>query len=267
MISFQSRYQDEPKNKVEAIGRKIVTLTDCAGKALLIMLEAFYWFPHVFKRRKEVGRQMFIIGVGSLGVVTTVALFTGMILSLQTGLILKEYGQEQNVGFIVSQTLIREMGPFMTALILAASVGSAIAAELGTMTVSEEIDALQVMSINPVRYLVMPRLVGMLLMMPMLTIYTDVLGIFGGGHVAQTQLGVTWSTYYQNVMQFLGLREIYVGLLKACVFGIIVATVSCYYGLATKNGAIGVGRAARMSVVTCFLLVLIIGYYLSWFFL
>ena len=143
MRSFQPRYTDEPANRVEGLGRKLITLTDYSGQALLIMFEAFYWFKHVHKRRSEVGRQMFVIGIGSFGVVSTVALFTGMILSLQTGLVLRDYGQEANVGFIVSQTMCREMGPFMTALILAASVGSAMAAELGTMTVSEEIDALE----------------------------------------------------------------------------------------------------------------------------
>jgi phospholipid/cholesterol/gamma-HCH transport system permease protein len=263
MRSFTPQYNDEPANHIEAIGRNIITTVTSSGKALLVTAEAFRWVLHVFKRRAEVGRQMYIIGIRSFAVTEIVALFTGMILSLQAGLELQNYGQEVNVGIIVSQTMCREMGPFMTALILAASVGSAMAAELGTMSVSEEIDALQVMSINPVRFLVMPRLVAMIIMMPVLTIFTDLIGTFGGGLVAKTQLNVTWSAYYMNVRLLLQNKEIYVGLLKAVVFGVIVTTVSCYQGLATTNGAVGVGRATRRAVVISFLLVLITGYFMT----
>jgi phospholipid/cholesterol/gamma-HCH transport system permease protein len=263
VISLQPKYLDKAKNPVEGFGRKVFELVDCSGQALLVMLEAFYWFKHIHKRRSEVSRQLFSVGLMSFGVVSIVALFTGMILSLQTGQMLRDFGQEANVGIVVSQTMCREMGPFMTALIVAASVGSAMAAELGTMRVSEEIDALEVMSINPVRYLVMPRLVAMLIMTPILTIYSDFIGIVGGGLVAYTKLEVSWANYYQNVLSFLKLKEIYVGIFKACVFGVIIATVSCYQGLSTTNGAVGVGRATRKAVVTCFLLVLIIGYFLT----
>ncbi len=263
MISFDPHYNDDPKNTVESIGRNLIETVANSGRALLIMFEGFFWFMHVHRRREEVGRQMYNIGVRSFAVTEIVALFTGMILSLQAGLELRNYHQEVNVGIIVSQTMCREMGPFMTALILAASVGSAMAAELGTMRVSEEIDALEVMSINPIRYLVMPRLFALLIMTPVLTIFTDVVGTFGGGLVAKTQLGVSWIAYYQNVLLLLQTKEIYVGLVKAAVFGVIVATVSCYQGLATTGGAVGVGKATRRSVVISFLLVLITGYFMT----
>jgi phospholipid/cholesterol/gamma-HCH transport system permease protein len=263
VISFDPRYHNEPQNVIEAVGRNVFVTVGNAGRSLLILGEALFWLVHVLRRRAEVGRQMYVIGVRSFAVTEIVALFTGMILSLQAGLELRNYGQEVNVGVIVSQTMCREMGPFMTALILAASVGSAMAAELGTMTVSEEIDALQVMSINPVRYLVMPRLAAMLIMLPVLTVFTDVVGTFGGGLVAKTQLGVSWVAYYQNVLLLLKVKEIYVGLFKAVVFGMIVATVSCYQGLATTNGAVGVGQATRKAVVVSFLMVLIVGYFVT----
>jgi len=166
----------------------------------------------------------------------------------------------------VSQTMCREMGPFMTALILAASVGSAMAAELGTMAVSEEVAALHVMSINPVRFLVMPRLVAMLVMCPVLTVYTNVVGILGGMLVACTQLGVSPRAYYDNAMSYLHNKEIYVGMLKSVVFGVVVAAVSCYQGLSATNGAIGVGQATRRAVVLSFLLILVIGYFITRFF-
>ena len=261
MFSFEEEYREPPPNFVAALGRHLLDTVRRSGLALAVMAEGMFWFIHLLPRRREIGRQLFIVGVRSFGVTEVVALFTGMILSLQAGIELRNYGQEVNVGIIVSQTMCREMGPFMTALILAASVGSAMAAELGTMTVSEEIDALQVMSINPVRYLVMPRLFAMMVMTPVLTVYTDVIGIVGGGLVAQTQLDVPWSAYYNNVMSFLKTKEIFVGLFKALIFGVIVATVSCYQGLATTNGAVGVGVATRRAVVISFLLVLIIGYF------
>jgi phospholipid/cholesterol/gamma-HCH transport system permease protein len=255
--------QAPPGDFVTATGRAVLQGIRHSGKALLISCQAVRWMVHIPRRRLEIGRQFYVVGVKSSGVTEIVAFFTGMILSLQAGLELRKYEQEVNVGVIVSQTMCREMGPFMTALILAASVGSAIAAELGTMTVSEEVDALEVMSINPVSYLVMPRLVGLLVMTPVLTIYTDLIGIIGGGLVANTQLGVAWSAYFENVLNFLELKEILVGLLKAVVFGFIVATVACYQGLTTTNGAVGVGIATRRAVVHSFLLVLVIGYFIT----
>jgi phospholipid/cholesterol/gamma-HCH transport system permease protein len=263
MISFEREYHEKPSHPFTATGQFFLENLRCIGMALIIMTEAFRWFVHLHKRRTEVFRNLYIVGIKSFGVISIVAVFTGMILTLQTGLELKNYGQEVNVGIIVTQTLCREMGPFMTALILAASVGSAIAAELGTMSVSEEIDALKVMSINPVRYLVMPRLFAMLLMCPILTIYTNVIGVCGGGFVANTQLDVGWTAFYRNAINSLEIKEIYVGLFKALIFGIIVGTISCYQGLATTNGAIGVGRATRKAVVMSFLMVLIVGYMLT----
>jgi phospholipid/cholesterol/gamma-HCH transport system permease protein len=167
------------------------------------------------------------------------------------------------VGTLVAQAICREMGPIMTALILSASVGSAIAAQLGTMAVSEEIAALEVMSINPVRFLVMPRLLAMMLMCPVLTIYTDVIGIFGGGLVAVTQLDVSWPSYYENVLFMLTAKEIWIGVFKAWVFSLIIVSVSCYQGMSARDGAVGVGLATRRSVVISFLAILIIGYFVT----
>ncbi len=255
---------DEPSvNVIQATGRLILDYMRGAGIALMIMMEGFSRCFDLLKRRQEVGRQLFIVGVKSFGVTETVAFFTGMILSLQAGLELRNYNQEVNVGLIVSQTMCREMGPFMTALIVAASVGSAMAAELGTMKVSEEVDALQVMSISPFSYLVMPRMVALLVMVPVLTIYTDIIGIIGGGLVANTQLEVAWSAYYQNVIDHLAMKEILVGIFKSVVFGIMVGTIACYQGLTTTNGAVGVGQATRRAVVHSFLIVLIAGYIMT----
>ncbi|NCC53362.1 MAG: ABC transporter permease [Spartobacteria bacterium] len=215
------------------------------------------------KYRHDVLYQMFATGIKSLGVITVVALFTGMILALQTGIELRRFGQEVNIGTAVTLSITREMGPFMTGMIVAASVGSAIAAQLGTMTVSEEVAALELMSINPVRFLVMPRLVAMIIMMPILTVYTDVIGICGGAIVGMTQLGVSLAAYFDNAIRFAANKDLYVGLFKSVLFGIIITTVACHQGFATTEGAVGVGRATRSTVVISFLTILVVGYFVT----
>lgn len=229
---------------------------------MIVTAEAFSFMPLAFskKSRFDVVSQMYVTGVKSLGVITVVALFTGMILALQTGIELARYGQQVHIGTAVTVSVVREMGPFMAALIIAASVGSAIAAQIGTMVVSEEIAALEVMSINPVRFLVMPRLVALVIMMPLLTVYTDVIAIVGGAIVGATQLDVSFVAYFRDAQTFAANKDLYVGLFKALLFGIIICTVACHQGFSTKDGAVGVGRATRETVVVSFLTILIIGY-------
>jgi phospholipid/cholesterol/gamma-HCH transport system permease protein len=235
------------------------------GIAMLMLLEAFRDLPYMFskKHRHDVLHQQFLTGIKSLGVITVVGLFTGMILALQTGLELRRFGQEVYIGSAVTIVMLREMGPFMTGLIIAASVGSAMAAQIGTMTVSEEISALEIMSIRPVRYLVTPRLVAMITMMPLVTVYTNIIGVAGGAIVGQTQLGVSMQAYMDNATQFAENKDLYVGLLKSVVFGVIIATVACHQGFAASQGAVGVGRATRRTVVVSFLVILTVGYMIT----
>lgn len=251
------------KKSIYTLGMRTLDHISDVGKGVQIVLSAFIYLPYCIKAHKEVLRQLILCGQKSFGVTSTVALFTGMILALQSGLILKSYGQEMRVGFIVAQTMFREMGPFMTALILAASVGSSMAALIGTMKVSQEIAALEVMSIDPVKFLVTPRLMAMMIMCPVLTCYTDLVGILGGGVVAYTQLDVSWSIYFENVRFMLNEKELYVGAFKSWVFAVIIVGISCYQGFVTKNGAVGVGLATKRSVVTNFLVVLIVGYIIT----
>ena len=234
---------------------------------MFMLLEAIWFIQFAFgkRSRSETVTQMYITGIKSLAVITVVALFTGMILALQTGLELRRFGQEVYIGSAVTVSMIREMGPFMTGLIIAASVGSAIAAQLGTMTVSEEIAALEVMSINPNRFLVMPRLVALAVMMPILSVDTNILGILGGSVVGATQLGVSVQAYMDNATEFATNKDLYVGLLKAFLFGIIITTVSCHQGFMTTEGAVGVGKATRRSVVISFLIILVVGYMVTRF--
>ena len=263
MKFFEPQFLPPSSNPVQALGRLVLTKVRRCGVALLISLEAMFYFFRLPRRRAEFGRQLMKAGVKCFFVTSIVAFFTGMILALQTGLALKDWSQEGLVGNIVVQTMCREMGPFMTALILAAAIGSAYAAEIGTMKVSEEVSALEIMSINPVEFLITPRLYALLIMCPVLTIYTDVIGALGGMLVSQTQLDVYWEVYYRLAIDSLGNKEIYVGLLKALVFGFVIACVSAYRGFATTNGAVGVGEAARKTVVSSFLYILVIGYFIT----
>lgn len=262
IITREPEFHAVPPNVFARLGRAVLTSCRETGRALIMTGEAFLHIPKMFTRRNffDVVYQTYVAGVKSLGVITVVALFTGMILALQTGLELRRFGQQVNIGTAVAVSLTREMGPFMTALIIAASVGSAIAAQLGTMTVSEEVSALEIMAINPVRYLVMPRLVALMIMMPLLTVYTDIIGIIGGAIVGKTQLDVSMQAYFDNAVRFAANKDLYVGVFKAWLFGVIITTVACHQGFCTKDGAVGVGIATRKTVVISFLTILIMGY-------
>lgn len=251
-----------PAHSIRRLGSQVLQLMHDTGHAMFMLLEAVSFTRYVFTKRsrRETAMQMYVSGIKSLAVVTVVALFIGMILALQTGLELRRYGQEVYIGSAVAVSMIREMGPLMTGLIIAACVGSAIAAQIGTMTISEEIAALEVMSINPNRFLVMPRLVALTIMMPILTVYTNILGILGGAVVGSTQLGVSVQAYMDNATQFATNKDLYVGLFKAFIFGIVITTVACHQGFMTSEGAVGVGRATRRSVIISFLIILVLGY-------
>jgi len=246
-------------------GQKGLYFCQQFGQAVLMTLRATMLIPLMFSKRNrdEVWYQLFFTGIKSLPVISVVALFTGMIFAVQTGIELARFGQEVQVGGAVTVVMLREMGPFMTGLIIAASVGASIAAQLGTMTVSEEIAALEIMSIDPVRFLVMPRLVALLVMMPMLTLYTDLLAIAGGAIIGYSQLGIEPQAYLDNALLYAENKDLYTGLLKALCFGFIICTVSCHQGFTTTGGAVGVGRATRGTVVTSFLVILITGFILT----
>ena len=229
---------------------------------------------HPRREFRAVVLQMYAHGVKAMPVISLVALFTGMIVSLQSGVAIKEYGQESLIGSIVAASMFREMGPFITAIVLTATAGSACAAEIGTMRVSEEVDALDMMGIDPVRYLVLPRVAALCAMCFLLTILTDAFGTLGGAIVARSQLGVSYETYFDGVRSTLSngfllgflSKAVFSGLFKSIVFGIVIGAVGCSEGLRTKGGALGVGTAVRRAVVASVVLVLVLGYYMTWMF-
>lgn len=265
MITREQQYFEPPGNPVVALGRRVILACQGSGRALLLLGGAILQVPYLFSRknRADVMQQCYVVGIKSLGVVSVVGLFTGMILALQLGLALRIFSQEGQIGTLVCNAMLREMGPFMTGLVIAASVGSAIAAQLGTMTVSEEIAALDVMGVDPRRYLMMPRLVALAVMTPMLTAYMDLIGLFGGSVVGATMLGVSYEAYYDIAFRYTHNKDLWVGLLKAFIFGLIVTCVACYHGFTTREGAVGVGRATRRTVIVSFLLILTLGYFVT----
>ncbi len=258
-------YLPPPTSFLQELGRNFLGFLFELGQAMLLMIAGLAAVRHLrlARSRDELVRQIFFSGVKSLSVVTVVGGFTGMILALQTGLELRRFGREVFIGTAVMVSMLREMGPFMTGLILAASVGSAMAAQIGTMTISEEVAALEVMSIDPVRFLVMPRLLALALMSPLLAFYSCLMGVVGGGIVGATQLGVSWTAYFDNALQYAENKDLYVGMLKALCFGLIIGTAACHQGFSTTKGAMGVGEATRNTVILSFLFILILGYFIT----
>ena len=226
------------------------------GYRAVLLGQTFARAGDIPARRKLIADQMVSSGLGVLHVVLLVGLFMGMIVSLQTGIELARLGQQDQIGVIVAVSMAREMGPFITATILAATVGSSIAAELGTMAVSEELSALEVLSIDRIKLLVLPRVVALALMCPMLTIVCDTIGIVGGGLVAQSQLHVGAELYFDSAFeslrdlgQLIALpKDVFAGLAKAFVFGLIIAAILLLAGPAREpaaRSASATRRAAR----------------------
>ncbi|MDP8215519.1 MAG: ABC transporter permease [Candidatus Euphemobacter frigidus] len=250
-------------NLIEKTGGKILDSLQGVGGTIVLLFRGLYWFKTAVKYRVSIFDQMLLCGVESMPVVMVVAIFSGMVVALQTGHELARFQLEGTIGNIVAASICREMGPVFAAIIVAGRVGSAMAAQLGTMKVSEEIDALEAMAINPVRYLVMPRVWALLFMLPILTIFADLVGILGGGMVSRLQIGISYYTFFDGVMNNLEIKDIYVGMVKAVVFGLTIAAVSCYQGLNAKAGARGVGRATTRSLVFSFLSILIFDYFIT----
>jgi phospholipid/cholesterol/gamma-HCH transport system permease protein len=207
--------------------------------------------------------QMEQIGVRSLGVAGITTLFTGMVMALQTAYSLPTLGIKYYIGSVVAKSLVRELGPVLTALIVGGRIGSGMTAEIGTMKVTEQIDALRSMAADPVKKLVVPKLAATLVMLPVLTIIGDALGILGGLVVAILQLNLPASLYWNDVLSSLTLADVASGIGKAFFFGYFIAIVGCYNGLTTTGGADGVGRATTNTVVLAAILVLISDFFLT----
>jgi phospholipid/cholesterol/gamma-HCH transport system permease protein len=259
---------------IEKLGAAGLGMVYGSGYALEVLGKALWRGAKPRHPRRDfrmMVRQMYDHGVKAVPVVTLVAVFTGMIVAFQTGMEIKAYGQESMIGRIVAASMFREMGPFITGIILTATAGAACAAEIGTMRVSEEVDALEMMAIDPIRFLVVPRVAALALMSVVLTLLTNCFGTMGGALVSKMRLGVSYHEYFSGARATLQSdyvlgafsKDLYTGLFKALVFGILIGVIGCSQGLRASGGALGVGRAVRQSVVSSVVLILILGYYLT----
>jgi phospholipid/cholesterol/gamma-HCH transport system permease protein len=210
--------------------------------------------------RRDVIEQLDIIGIGSLTVVLLTGLFTGMVLALQSGMTLDQFGARSVVGRLVSASMVKELGPVLTALMVTGRVGSGIAAELGSMVVTDQIAALRALGTDPVRKLVLPRVIAGTVMVPVLTVIANAVGILGGMIISVTQLKVAASIYWSNVVEGLFMEDLWMGLIKPVVLGFALVTIGCHVGLRAKGGTQGVGRATTNAVVSGSVAVLVLDF-------
>ena len=216
-------------------------------------------------RWKLIFKQLEFIGVNSSLIIILTGYFTGAVLALQGGKAFRLFNAEGATGSLVVISLLRELSPVLTSLMLAARCGSAMAAEIGTMRVTQQIDALQVMSVDPVSYLITPRIVASFIMAPLLSIVFSVVGTFGGYSVAVGVLNVNNAIYWDKIQQYVDMEDLWNGLAKALVFGLIIAVVGCRKGYTTSGGAEGVGRATTQAVVIASVSILVADYFLTAF--
>src|SRR5262245_28118017 len=245
------------------LGRRIGDLVAEFGRVAMMVLEGARHFPRALRSPRRIILQMQAIGVDSLGLVTVVSLFTGAVAAVQAAYQFSSVVPLKFLGSVILRSVIIELGPVLTALVVGGRVGASIAAELGTMKVTEQIDALRAMAINPIRFLVVPRVLAAVIMLPVITVFADAIAVFGGWVVAITSLDVSTSMYVSGLRDFFYMRDLMGGLAKAFIFGGIIGTMGCYYGFATEGGAEGVGIATTRAVVASCVLVLISDYVLA----
>ena len=233
------------------------------GRLSLMALEMTQVLAQRLPGVRLVVQQMSAIGVDSLWLVIVVSLFTGAVAAVQAAYQFTAVVPLKYLSGVVLRSVVIELGPVLTALVIGGRVGASIAAELGTMKVTEQIDALRAMGINPLRYLVAPRVIAAVIMLPILTVYADAIAIFGGFIVAVLSLGVSVPTYVQGLREFFQVKDLMSGLLKALFFGNIIAFMGCYHGFQTEGGAEGVGKATTAAVVTSCVFILILDYVLA----
>jgi len=239
-----------------AIGRNTLSFIYFLGGIANLAIQTFYWTFKAPLKKDRIFVQAKKAGVDSLPLVSLISLFIGIIMALQTAVQMQRLGSEMYIASIVALSIVRELGPIITALIVAGRVGAAIAAEIGSMQVTEQIDALETLATNPVRYLIVPRFLALTIMVPLLTLYADIIGIFGGYLICVHRIGVSSSMYWQITFDALLYKDFTSGLIKTVVFGMIIAFVSCYEGFNVEGGAEGVGRATTRAVVNAFILII-----------
>jgi len=239
-----------------SFGHNILSLLDfLGGLANLAGQSLYHTFTPPFNKDR-IFEQAKKAGYDSLPIVSLVSLFIGFIFALQIAYFMQRIGSEMYIASLVALALVRELGPVITALVVAGRVGAAITAELGTMQVTEQIDALETLATNPIKYLVVPRLLALAIVVPLLTLYADFVGISGSYLICVHKLGISSSMYLNVTYEALKYKDLFTGMFKTVFFGIIIALVSCYEAFNVEGGAEGVGRATTRCVVTSFILII-----------
>ena len=248
---------------IDRLGRSTLLYVEELGKIIVLFLSVLTWmFRRPFKAR-NIFKQMEFVGVKSTFVVVLTGAFTGMVLALQSYNGFRRFSAESMVGTAVALSMTRELGPVLTGLMVTARAGSAMAAELGTMRVTEQIDALYVMAANPIKHLIVPRVVASVIMVPFLTIISDFIGIAGGYLVGVGLLDINSGTFLRNITRHLVMGDIFNGLIKVAFFGLLLSLIGCYKGFNTRGGAEGVGRATTEAVVLASISILVSDYFLT----
>lgn len=247
---------------IDILGRKTIQFFQETGAVTLLLVRILRSMRRVIRDRALVLEQMAHIGVGSLPLVLIIGLFTGMVSSWQAAYQFRGMISFSMIGSAVSRAIFIELGPVLTAIVIAGRVGASIAAEIGTMKVTEQIDALESMAINPVRYLAMPRLTATLLMMPVLVVFANAIALIGSYAVAAFYLDLTAQVFFGSVKRFFAVKDIIAGIIKSFAFGGVTALVGCHIGFQTLGGAEGVGRSTIRSFVISSALILVIDYML-----
>lgn len=253
------------KNPFRVVGRKTTLFFEDVGGISILIKNIILGLPGSFKRFHLIVEQMLYMGVNSLPLILVTSIFTGGVASVQAAYMFSDYVPMRYLGTAVGKSVIMELGPVLTALVVAGRVGASIAAELGTMKVTEQIDALETLALDPVKYLVTPRFISGIIMLPVLTIFSDFIAILGGLLVSVVFLNVSSYTFLNGLKLFFHMRDLWAGLLKAFVFGGIISLVGCYQGFKTEGGAEGVGRSTTRAVVIASVMILITDYILASF--
>ena len=248
---------------INLVGEKVVGYIKEMGRMLLLLVDTIRWSFYPPFRVDLLFQQMERVGVRSVLVVVLTGAFTGMVLALQSFHATRSFGAETMVGVAVALSMTRELGPVLTSFMVTGRAGSAMAAEIGTMRVTEQIDALSAMAVNPIKYLIVPRVLASIVVVPMLTVIADFIGIIGGYFTGVIILRINAGAYVANMEKFVALDDIYHGIIKAAVFGLILSLIGCYKGYSTTGGAEGVGRATTQSVVLATVTILMANYLLT----
>ncbi len=248
---------------VAGIGRATLATCRAAGALVLFALDGISHIVRPPFYLRAFFRAMLDIGYFSLPVVALTAVFTGMVLALQSSTGLSRFSADSAIASLVVLSVTRELGPVLAGLMVAGRVGAAMAAEIGTMRVTDQIDALGTLSTNPMKYLVAPRLLAGLIALPLLVVIADILGVLGGFIIATLKLGFNPATYLNNTVNFIQTQDVVSGLVKAAVFGLLISLMGCYHGYNSKGGAQGVGAATTAAVVAASVLILAFDYVLT----